>query len=306
MKPEAVSEALLAAAPHVSRFVDAPLRRRERGARLDRRRPKERELALALQEGVREEAPLQGRPPARRGRGRPSRPPHVARRALVAMGAPAARARHAAPTTRRSPSRARCCSSTRSTTPRARPPRPAARSGRTSCARARRRCGRVVARGAAGGARRRRGVRVAADARAIGTTARSWRSRSTRSRRGSTARRKDHHDPRAPLAVAQGAAAPSTTRTSSSSAAPDEKLPELFVGPDDERRARDGFALTDRRWSAREVEQRGRLLPLLPRPRQGLVHQGPARQQDRRAQEEPARRRRSTAARSTRRSARCT
>jgi NADPH-dependent glutamate synthase beta subunit-like oxidoreductase/NAD(P)H-flavin reductase len=32
-------------------------------------------------------------------------------------------------------------------------------------------------------------------------------------------------------------------------------LPELFVGPDAERRQRDGFALTDRRGSAREVEE---------------------------------------------------
>ncbi|HVY47648.1 MAG TPA: FAD-dependent oxidoreductase, partial [Minicystis sp.] len=34
----------------------------------------------------------------------------------------------------------------------------------------------------------------------------------------------------------------------------DEKLPELFVGPEHERRARDGFALTDRRYGVREVE----------------------------------------------------
>ena len=33
-----------------------------------------------------------------------------------------------------------------------------------------------------------------------------------------------------------------------------EDLPELFVGPDHERRERDGFALTDRRWGVREVE----------------------------------------------------
>jgi NADPH-dependent glutamate synthase beta subunit-like oxidoreductase/NAD(P)H-flavin reductase len=36
---------------------------------------------------------------------------------------------------------------------------------------------------------------------------------------------------------------------------PDEKLPELFVGPDEENRPRDGFALTDRRRDARAVEQ---------------------------------------------------
>ncbi|NUQ79070.1 MAG: FAD-dependent oxidoreductase [Polyangiaceae bacterium] len=33
-----------------------------------------------------------------------------------------------------------------------------------------------------------------------------------------------------------------------------EDLPELFVGPEHERRERDGFALTDRRWGVREVE----------------------------------------------------
>jgi NADPH-dependent glutamate synthase beta subunit-like oxidoreductase/NAD(P)H-flavin reductase len=36
---------------------------------------------------------------------------------------------------------------------------------------------------------------------------------------------------------------------------PDDKLPELFVGPEGERRARDGFALTDRRMGPRAIEQ---------------------------------------------------
>ncbi len=36
---------------------------------------------------------------------------------------------------------------------------------------------------------------------------------------------------------------------------PDPKIPELFVGPDHERRERDGFRLTDRRGDARTVEQ---------------------------------------------------
>ena len=36
---------------------------------------------------------------------------------------------------------------------------------------------------------------------------------------------------------------------------PDPKLPELFIGPDHERRERDGFALTDRRADPRQVEQ---------------------------------------------------
>ncbi len=34
----------------------------------------------------------------------------------------------------------------------------------------------------------------------------------------------------------------------------DPKLPELFVGPEDERRARQGFELTDRRMNARQIE----------------------------------------------------
>jgi NADPH-dependent glutamate synthase beta subunit-like oxidoreductase/NAD(P)H-flavin reductase len=36
---------------------------------------------------------------------------------------------------------------------------------------------------------------------------------------------------------------------------PEPRLPELFVGPDDERRERDGFPLTDRRADPRQVEQ---------------------------------------------------
>jgi NADPH-dependent glutamate synthase beta subunit-like oxidoreductase/NAD(P)H-flavin reductase len=36
---------------------------------------------------------------------------------------------------------------------------------------------------------------------------------------------------------------------------PDSKMPEMFVGPEHDRRERDGFALTDRRMNPREVEQ---------------------------------------------------
>ncbi len=36
---------------------------------------------------------------------------------------------------------------------------------------------------------------------------------------------------------------------------PDPKLPELFVGPDEDRRQRSSFRLTDKRGSAREIEQ---------------------------------------------------
>ena len=63
---------------------------------------------------------------------------------------------------------------------------------------------------------------------------------------------------------------------------PEPKIPELFVGPDHERRERDGFALTDRRGDPRMVEQEIDYCLLLPRARQGLVQQGPPRQQDER------------------------
>ena len=46
-----------------------------------------------------------------------------------------------------------------------------------------------------------------------------------------------------------------TSRTSSRVERPDPNLPELFVGPPDERRERLGFSLTDKRMSARAVEQ---------------------------------------------------
>jgi hypothetical protein len=59
---------------------------------------------------------------------------------------------------------------------------------------------------------------------------------------------------------------------------PDPKLPEAFVGPAEHRRERDGFQLTDRRAERRAVEARSTTASL-PRSRQGLVLQGPAREQ---------------------------
>jgi hypothetical protein len=53
----------------------------------------------------------------------------------------------------------------------------------------------------------------------------------------------------------------------------------LFVGPAEHRRERDGFAAHRRRAWAPRGRGRGRLLPLLPRSRQRLVLEGPARQQ---------------------------
>ncbi len=68
-----------------------------------------------------------------------------------------------------------------------------------------------------------------------------------------TARRRDHHDGarrwaslKAPLSIDHHALVQLRRA--------DEALPELFVGPSDERRRRDGFALTDRRMATREVE----------------------------------------------------
>ena len=69
-----------------------------------------------------------------------------------------------------------------------------------------------------------------------------------------TARRRDHHD--------QAHRWPSLRAPRTLDFAnlvelrrPDRALPELFVGPEEHRRERDGFALTDRRMSPRDVEQ---------------------------------------------------
>jgi NADPH-dependent glutamate synthase beta subunit-like oxidoreductase/NAD(P)H-flavin reductase len=68
-----------------------------------------------------------------------------------------------------------------------------------------------------------------------------------------TARRADHHDParrwptlKAPAALDYQALVQLHRK--------DPALPELFVGPEHERRERDGFALTDRRMGVREIE----------------------------------------------------
>ncbi len=68
------------------------------------------------------------------------------------------------------------------------------------------------------------------------------------------ARRADHHDPahRWPSLKAPANVDPQHLVKLRR---PDEKLPELFVGPDEERRARDGFLLTDRRMGPRQIEQ---------------------------------------------------
>ena len=83
-------------------------------------------------------------------------------------------------------------------------------------------------------------------------------------------------------------------------------MPEMIVGPHEHRRERDGFRLTDRRMALARGARRGRLLPLLPRSRQGLLLQGPARRQDAAPSSPTRSASSSTAARSTRRSPRCT
>ncbi len=68
-----------------------------------------------------------------------------------------------------------------------------------------------------------------------------------------TARRQDHHDPArrwTSLKAPQNVDHHNLVQLRRA----DEQLPELFVGPAEERRRRDGFALTDRRWGVREVE----------------------------------------------------
>ncbi|MDC3957747.1 FAD-dependent oxidoreductase [Polyangium jinanense] len=67
------------------------------------------------------------------------------------------------------------------------------------------------------------------------------------------ARRVDHHDPARRWSSLKAPATLDHNQLVQLRRA-DDKLPELFVGPEHERRHRDGFALTDRRGTAREVE----------------------------------------------------
>ena len=83
----------------------------------------------------------------------------------------------------------------------------------------------------------------------------------------------------------------STTGTSSTVQRPSAALPEAMVGPDGRLRRRDGFKLTDARMNAARGAQRDPLLRALPRARQGLLLEGPAREGRRRSTVEPARHR---------------
>jgi NADPH-dependent glutamate synthase beta subunit-like oxidoreductase/NAD(P)H-flavin reductase len=69
-----------------------------------------------------------------------------------------------------------------------------------------------------------------------------------------TARRADHHDP-AHLWASFEMPRPLDYAHLVEIERPDPTFPELFVGPEKERRQRTGFALTDRRGSAREVSE---------------------------------------------------
>ncbi|MFO0616085.1 MAG: FAD-dependent oxidoreductase [Polyangiaceae bacterium] len=66
-------------------------------------------------------------------------------------------------------------------------------------------------------------------------------------------RRADHHD-RAHKWPTLHAPIPTDPMHLVQLRRPDKDLPELFVGPEHERRAREGFTLTDRRGSSREIE----------------------------------------------------
>ena len=86
---------------------------------------------------------------------------------------------------------------------------------------------------------------------------------------------------------------------------PRPELPEAMLGPDSRLRRRDGFKLTDAALDAARGRQRDPLLRAVPRARQGLVLEGAARQ----GRQGFARTRsglRCPAARSTKRSPRCT
>ena len=69
---------------------------------------------------------------------------------------------------------------------------------------------------------------------------------------------------------------------------PDPALPEQMVGPDEKLRRREGFKLTDERYTQRESAERDPLLRALPRARQGHLLEGHSRQ-GRHGRHQPAR-----------------
>ncbi len=272
------SEALLAAAPFVGRFVGKlfgveaelehlPRRGRARTTRSGASGRTSRRSASCAPTRARPgpSAPTQARGAAQRGAAVDDRGAHR-------------RARR----TRRRRSRRRRCRSSRSTTWRARRPRPAAPSGPTSSADAR-------AQGPRGGRCRSRPTRASGEddaslGRAVAfalDALEAWLA----------ARRRGRARPAAPLGDDARPQDARLRRTSSRSSARTPQVPELFVGP--AARAPPATRLLAHRSPHERARGRAgdRLLPALPRPRQGLVLQGPARHEDRRDQEEPARRR---------------
>ena len=254
MTPEQQSDALLAGAPHLSAFIAKLFRVEGELAKVHADVEARKVLWTFRHEFAKKR--LFGKEPGKSWIGTLEDARKTIAQALVRV-----RDRRRAET-KSSTSRAARWRSSRSTTSRAKRRSTAARTGPTSSARAPK-----------GSAARR-----------------PSRSRSTRSRRGSRARRKDHHDParRWPsLHVAEEPRLPAPRRAPPARA----EAPRALRRP--RARAPRARRLRAHRSPRRPARGRAgdRLLPLLPRPRQGLVLEGPARQQDRRAEEEPARRR---------------
>ena len=311
MTPEQVSTVLLAVTPFVSAFVGR-LFGVEKELAEPRRRGEGPLAALALQAGLREEARPQGRrrqgleghagrgrrrrhdrdlrdvadgrrgraearhePPARRGalRRQRSRAPRRGRRRR-AQGGEGRRRAVDATSSAVAPSRS---------APRSPSSWNASKVSEAACALGR-------SRGDAHGRRQPEGRRVRARrdrGLARGTARRITAIRRTTGRRSTSRRTLDYQQ----LVELRR---------------PEPKIPELFVGPDHERRERDGFALTDRRGDPRTVEQEIDYCLYCHERDKDSCSKGLRDNKTERAEEEPARRHARTAVRSTRRSARCT
>ena len=246
MKPEAISEALLAGAPHLARFV----------ARLFR---VERETE-ALMEGAQGRGPLWAfkkefakkrlfkASAGSSWKGTPLEAAHAARHALAAMGAPSALLDGGSADEELAVAEAVLLVHEIDDTA-----RKVAKAGGASWTDAlRERASRVRAALLQGSAGSAEVVQLSASLQSLDDGAiaayaldaiEAWL----------TARRKDHHDParrwpslKAPANIDHHNLV-QLTRS-------DDKLPELFVGPEDERRRRQGFELTDRRMGVRAIE----------------------------------------------------
>ena len=237
MKPEAISDALLAGAPHLSRFV-ARLFRVEREAETQRVAAKSRQVLWDFKKDVAKKRLFKASA-GTAWRGAPADAAHVARRSLAALGAPLSLLDSGSPEEEIEIARAALALHQVDDTA-----RKVAKAGgaqwtdelraRVAAIRAE-----LVASGADLSALEDDGALAAYALDAVD----AWLS----------ARRKDHHDPARRWPSLK---APSGTDHMDlvQLRRPDDKVPELFVGPDAERRHRDGFALTDRRMGARAIE----------------------------------------------------